>query len=200
MSRNRHKSDVHLVSSHRSAQSPCGPEGLERATGFEPATFTLGRTLRGPKQRFLADSSGVQCVLSSSVGAARHNYVTTGDQVHALSIVRTSNGSNSSSSRPPRGSIPSVLRHWQNRITMPPMKTLTVRLTDALAAEIEAESRRRRISKSDVVRLLLSKGSTSRRRAASLESILDLIGSVDGLPADLSARKKHYLRKTRYGK
>jgi hypothetical protein len=94
---------------------------------------------------------------------------------------------------------PLVLHRWQNRITITPVKILTVRLTDALAAEIEAESRRRRISKSDVVRELLSSGSISRRRAASVESIVDLIGSVEGLPADLSARKKHYLGKTRYG-
>lgn len=79
------------------------------------------------------------------------------------------------------------------------MKTLTVRLTDALAAEIEAESRRRRISKSDVVRQLLIVISESRQATAPLESIADLIGSVKGLPADLSARKKHYLRKTGYG-
>jgi hypothetical protein len=32
-----------------------------------------------------------------------------------------------------------------------------------------------------------------------LDAIADLIGSVDGLPADLSARKKHYLRATGYG-
>ena len=79
------------------------------------------------------------------------------------------------------------------------MKTLTVRLTDALAADIEAESRRRRISKSDVVRERLTGGATSKRSPASLVSILDLIGSVKGLPADLSARKKDYLRKTGYG-
>lgn len=30
--------------------------------------------------------------------------------------------------------------------------------------------------------------------------LADLIGSVDGLPADLSAHKKNYLRSTGYGK
>jgi hypothetical protein len=38
-----------------------------------------------------------------------------------------------------------------------------------------------------------------RRRTASLDAIADLIGSVDGLPADLTARKKAYLRATGYG-
>ena len=81
------------------------------------------------------------------------------------------------------------------------MKTLTVRLPEPLAADIEAESRGRKISKSDVVRerLQLATGSVGRQSAA-LEAIADLIGSVDGLPADLSARKKRYLRATGYGR
>lgn len=80
------------------------------------------------------------------------------------------------------------------------MKTLTVRLPDALVAEIEAESHRRRVSKSDIVRERLSGGARSRReRAAPLDAIADLIGSVDGLPSDLSARTKRYLRSTGYG-
>jgi Arc/MetJ-type ribon-helix-helix transcriptional regulator len=80
------------------------------------------------------------------------------------------------------------------------MKTLTVRLPEALVAEIEAESRLRKLSKSDVVRerLSLARRKTRRRRGA-LDAIGDLIGSVEGLPADLSARRKHYLRKTGYG-
>ena len=74
------------------------------------------------------------------------------------------------------------------------MKTLTVRLPEALVSQIEAESRRRRLSKSDIVRERLSRGeSMGEQRPASLEAIADLIGSVTGLPPDLSARKKHYL-------
>ena len=74
------------------------------------------------------------------------------------------------------------------------MKTFTVRLPDALAAEIEAEARERKLSKSDVVRERLSLADSPGRRSASFEAIRHLIGSVDGLPADLSARKKKYLR------
>ncbi len=81
------------------------------------------------------------------------------------------------------------------------MKTLTVRLPDALVAEIEAESRARRLSKSDVVRERLSAANGSRRsRPASLDAIADLIGSVDDLPDDLSSAKKRHLEATGYGR
>jgi hypothetical protein len=56
------------------------------------------------------------------------------------------------------------------------MKILTVRLPEAVVAHIEAESR--------------------RRQPALLEAIADLVGSVDGLPRDLSARTKKHLRST----
>lgn len=80
------------------------------------------------------------------------------------------------------------------------MKTLTVRLPEALVAQIEAESRGRKLSKSDVVRERLSVAAgSSRRRHAPLDAIADLVGSVDGLPPDLSARKKAYLKTTGYG-
>ena len=81
------------------------------------------------------------------------------------------------------------------------MKTLTVRLPDALAAQIEAESRERKLSKSDIVRERLSKvPDRPRSRPASLEAIADLIGSVKGVPADRSSRVKHYLKSTGYGR
>ncbi len=80
------------------------------------------------------------------------------------------------------------------------MKTLTVRLPAGLVAQIESESRRRKLSKSDIVRERLMRTShPGSRRAASLDAIADLIGSVRGLPRDLSARKKHYLKSTGYG-
>jgi hypothetical protein len=37
------------------------------------------------------------------------------------------------------------------------------------------------------------------RQSTPLDAIADLIGSVDGLPADLSTRKKRYLKATGYG-
>lgn len=81
------------------------------------------------------------------------------------------------------------------------MKTLTVRLPEALAAAIEAEAQRRRLSKSDIVRERLERASAVAEPGAPAYDIADLIGSVKGgLPADLSARKKHYLRATGYGR
>jgi Arc/MetJ-type ribon-helix-helix transcriptional regulator len=79
------------------------------------------------------------------------------------------------------------------------MKTLTVRLPEPLVADIEAESRGRRISKSDVVRERLERPRSRRNSAASMNAIADLVGSVNGLPTDLSARRKKYLHATGYG-
>jgi hypothetical protein len=80
------------------------------------------------------------------------------------------------------------------------MKTLTVRLPESLVAQIEAESRQRKLSKSDIVRERLSRADGERRAPATFEAIADLVGSVDGLPPDLAARKKHYLKVTGYGR
>lgn len=80
------------------------------------------------------------------------------------------------------------------------MKTLTVRLPEALVADIETESRQRRRSKSDVVRDRLNRAAGQRSRPAAHHAIADLVGSVDGLPPDLSARAKAYLKATGYGR
>jgi hypothetical protein len=79
------------------------------------------------------------------------------------------------------------------------VKTLTVRLPEALVAELEAESHELHCSKSDVVRKRLSLF-PRRSRAAPADAVADLIGSVDGLRPDLSARMKAYLKATRYGR
>jgi hypothetical protein len=77
---------------------------------------------------------------------------------------------------------------------------MTVKLSDRLAAEIEAESRRRKVSKSAIVRERLESRTRAGRGGSRLDAISDLIGSVvDDLPADLSARTEHYLRATAYG-
>jgi hypothetical protein len=78
------------------------------------------------------------------------------------------------------------------------MRTLTVRLPDGLYRDIEAESRQRGVSKAEVVRERLEPG-RSTGHAALAPTIADLAGSIEGLPADLSARKKHYLQATGYG-
>lgn len=75
-----------------------------------------------------------------------------------------------------------------------------MRLPEALVAEIEAESRERRRSKSDVIRERLRHAARPRLRRALVDAIADLVGSVEGLPADLSTRKKAYLKTTGYGR
>ncbi|HEY1960952.1 MAG TPA: CopG family transcriptional regulator [Rhizomicrobium sp.] len=69
---------------------------------------------------------------------------------------------------------------------------MTVRLPDAMAAEIEAESRARNLSKSDIVRERIER--TKPKVSSALADIADLIGSIDKGPGDVGARKKHYLR------
>ena len=63
------------------------------------------------------------------------------------------------------------------------MKTLTVRLPEALVAQIEAESRRRKLSKSDVVRERLRKPTGVAPGATSTR---ELIGDI--LEASWKAR------------
>ena len=67
-------------------------------------------------------------------------------------------------------------------------------------AEIEAESRERRRSKSDVIRERLTRAEKPRTKARLPDSIADLVSSVPSLSADLSERKKAYLKSTDYGR
>ncbi len=81
------------------------------------------------------------------------------------------------------------------------MQTLVLRIPDDLAAEIEAEARRLNSTKSEVARarLAASRGDVGTP-GTGFELIADLIGTNVGGPRDLSARKKHYLKATGYGR
>lgn len=79
------------------------------------------------------------------------------------------------------------------------MKTLTVRVPEKLAAQLDAEARKRKVSKSDIVRERLMRAPSGEGHS-SLDAIADLIGSVKDLPPDLSSRTKYYLRATGYGR
>jgi hypothetical protein len=79
------------------------------------------------------------------------------------------------------------------------MKSVTLRLPDKLIDEIEAEARQRKMSKTDIMRERLAAQTGRSQIPPSLEAIADLIGSVDGLPSDLSRNKKAYL-KAGYGR
>lgn len=102
--------------------------------------------------------------------------------------------------RPSAAGTPAVLHSCRACHTFNAMKAITVRLPEPLLADIEAESRGRSISKSDVIRERLERAGSERPQAERLDDIADLIGSVDGLPADLSSRTKHYLQATGYGR
>jgi Arc/MetJ-type ribon-helix-helix transcriptional regulator len=81
------------------------------------------------------------------------------------------------------------------------VKSLTVRLPEKLVAEIREESQARRLSKSDVVRERLQQPRAGAGEHRSMRGLIgDLIGSVKGLPADVSSKKKQYLRDSIRGK
>jgi len=62
-------------------------------------------------------------------------------------------------------------------------------------------SRERHCAKSDVVRERLQRGAGPTPSAsARLNLIADPIGSVEGLPAEMSERRKRYLKNRDYGK
>jgi hypothetical protein len=80
------------------------------------------------------------------------------------------------------------------------MRTLTIRLSEELVVEIEAESQRRGLSKSDIVRERLTREPRRSRERASFDLIADLVGSVDRLPGDRLAGKKRRLKALGYGR
>ena len=80
------------------------------------------------------------------------------------------------------------------------MKSLTVRLPDELVAQLESEARKRKMSKSDLVRERLTQAPEVQDAPPLSEAIVDLVGSVDGLPSDLSAETQTYLKASGYGR
>lgn len=73
------------------------------------------------------------------------------------------------------------------------MKSVTLRLPDALIHEIEAEARQRKMSKTDIMRERLIRKMPGTKLPPALEAIADLLGSIDHLPADLSSHANDYL-------
>ena len=69
------------------------------------------------------------------------------------------------------------------------MKTLTVKLTDQLFAEITRAAEARRVAKSEIVRERLAQASP---KSPSLWSqMADLVVEGEDLPADLSSNKEY---------
>ncbi len=77
------------------------------------------------------------------------------------------------------------------------MQTLVLRVPDDVAAELEGEARKLNTTKSEVARMRLAAGRATS--GAGFALISDLVGAEKGGPADLSARKKHYLKARGYG-
>lgn len=72
------------------------------------------------------------------------------------------------------------------------MKTLTIKVPDALLAEIASAASARKISKSEIVRERLTQNATFTGGAVSLWSRMeDVVIQADSLPADLSSNKAH---------
>jgi hypothetical protein len=81
------------------------------------------------------------------------------------------------------------------------MRTLVLRIPDEMAADLEAEARRLNSTKSAVARARLGAArETGSAPGSGFDLIADLIGTDSGGPADLSARTKHYLKQTGFGR
>ncbi len=69
------------------------------------------------------------------------------------------------------------------------MQTITVKIPEVLASEIAREAKKRKVTKSQVVRERLTKENDPSPSAWDL--MKDLVFSSDKLPHDLSSNKKH---------
>jgi hypothetical protein len=73
----------------------------------------------------------------------------------------------------------------------PGMKTLTVKVPDALFAEIAGAAKARNVPKSEIVRERLARKPITSKRASLWSSMEDLVIQEDVLPTDLSSNRKH---------
>jgi hypothetical protein len=77
------------------------------------------------------------------------------------------------------------------------MERINVRVTDQLKRDVVAEARRKGVRPSDIVREVLEehmKKRVPRRNCRELADQIGLIGSVEGLPEDLSTSRDHLAR------
>jgi hypothetical protein len=71
------------------------------------------------------------------------------------------------------------------------MKTLTVRVPDALFAEIVGAAKARNVPKSEIVRERLARKPTAAKRSSLWSTMEDLVIEADALPTDLSSNRKY---------
>ena len=74
------------------------------------------------------------------------------------------------------------------------MKSISLKLPEPLHSRLEAEARRRRTSKSEVVRQCVEKTLTGPRKPGKpscFDLVSDMAGCVKGGPADLASNPKY---------
>jgi hypothetical protein len=91
----------------------------------------------------------------------------------------------------PSCASPPVLPFCHNGITIHGMKTLTIKVPDALFAEIAGAAKARNVPKSEIVRERLARKPITSKRASLWSSMEDLVIQEDALPTDLSSNRKH---------
>ena len=79
------------------------------------------------------------------------------------------------------------------------MQTLVIRITDELARSLDDEAKRCYLTKSEIARRRLATARPLGTEPTGFELIADLVGTVKGGPADMSVRKKDYLKSKSYG-
>ena len=81
------------------------------------------------------------------------------------------------------------------------MPTLVLRISEKLAKELKMEAEKANLPISEIARRRLIAGgeASAEKDPTGFDLIADLVGTVEGGPADMSARKKHYLKTTAYG-
>lgn len=73
------------------------------------------------------------------------------------------------------------------------MKTLTVKISDAVFAEIASDAKVRNVPKSEIVRerLVRKPVAAGQQKGSLWNRMEDLVITSDALPADLSSNKAH---------
>ncbi len=71
------------------------------------------------------------------------------------------------------------------------MKTLTIKVPDALFAEIAGAAKARNVTKSEIVRERLHRKPIASKRSSLWSHMEDLVIEADSLPANLSSNRKH---------
>jgi Arc/MetJ-type ribon-helix-helix transcriptional regulator len=80
------------------------------------------------------------------------------------------------------------------------MKSVTLRLPDELVDQVAAEAKRRKMSKSDVLRERLNRSADSPVKTDWSDVLAKVVGAVDGLPHGDSRNIKAALRASGYGR